>query len=462
MQMMKSYKKYIAPFLLAVSVAGITACNKKLEVAPGAYIVPDQVKTEDDVRAELLGAYSNLQHYDGYGERAILIPDMLANEGELSFEGTFLPYREIDAKSQLKTSGIAEGMWQRGYKTINNVNIVIGNIGLVSDDNKKAIEGEAKFIRALVYFNLCNLYGKPYSAGGVTTNLAVPLILEPIVAQADLPKGLQPRATVDAVHKQVLADLQYAAENLPDANDNGRADKFAAYAILSRLYLSEGLYKAAAEAADSVIESGAFVLAASFDKVFNNGSNSTEDIFGIQQTNQSNAGTSDNGLQTFYGARSVGGRGDINVFLSKLPYENTDDRRTFSYTGRGIAGNTGDYTSKWRLQYKVYTVVRLAEMLLTRAEGNLRAGTSVGGVTPLQDVNAVRRRSHASTLTAVTADIVVQERLRELAFEGDKLWTYKRLKKNVGTLTYLDNKLVLPIPQRETDVNTKLIQNDGY
>lgn len=458
---MKSYKRYIAPVLLVVSIAGFSACNKKLDVVPGSYITPDQVKNESDVIAELLGAYANLQHYDAYGERAILIPDLLANEGELSFVGTFLPYRQVEAKTQLKTNAIADGIWQRGYKIINTVNIVIGNIKLVSADNKPMIEGEARFIRALMYFHMCNLYGRPYSAGSVTANPAVPLILDPIVAQADLEKGNQPRATVDAIHKQVLADLKFAVEHLPEGNTNGRADKFSAYAILSRVYMSEGLYKEAAVAADSVIELGSFVLASSYDKAFNNGLNSSEDIFAIQQTNQSNAGTSDNGLQTFYAPRAKGGRGDILVDSSKFSFEPQDDRKGFLYAGRGITGVSGLYTTKWKERYKVYTVARLSEMYLTRAESNLRAGTSVGA-TPLEDVNKIRVRANATPLATVTADIVVQERVRELAFEGDKLWTYKRLKKNVGTLTYTDDKLVLPIPQRETDANSKLTQNPGY
>ena len=459
---MKSYKRYIAPFLLAVSIAGLPACNKKLDVAPGSYITPDQVQDESDVRAELMGAYANLQHYNTYGERAILIPDLLANEGELSFAGTFLPYRQIEAKSQLKTSGIAEGIWQRSYQTINNVNIVVGNMGLVSADNKSTIEGEARFIRGLLYFSMCNLYGKPYAAGAVTTNLAVPLILDPIIAQADLPKGLQARATVDAVHKQVVTDLTFATENLPESNGNGRATKYAAFAILSRVYMSEGLYDKAAIAANEALKSTSLALVSSFDKAFNNGLNSAEDIFAIQQTNQSNAGTADNGLQTFYGARALGGRGDIIVDLTKVPYGAVDDRKSFTYKGRGINAPSGStYTGKWKEQYKVYTVVRVGEMLLTRAESNLRAGTTIGA-NPLDDVNAVRTRSHATPLAVVTPDVVVEERLRELVFEGDKLWTYKRLKKNVGTYTYVDNMLILPIPQRETDVNSKLTQNPGY
>ena len=460
---MKSYKKYIAPFLLAVSVAGLPACNKKLDVAPGSYIVPDQVQNESDVRAELLGAYSNLQHYDAYGERAILIPDLLSDEGESSFVGTFFTYTQYQDKSQLKTSSIAEGIWQRGYKTINNVNIVIANINLVSAANKTAMEADARFIRGLMYFNLCNLFGKPYSAGAVTTNLAVPLILEPIIAQEDLPKGLQARATVDAVHKQIVADLVFAAANLPEEGDRGRASKYAAFAILSRVYMAEGLYNKAAEAANEVIQSDAFGLTSTFDKAFNNAVNSSEDIFAIQQTNQSNAGTVNNGIQTFYGGYDpYGGRGDIIIDLTRLPaYEPADFRGTFFYENYGLAVDDGFYTGKWRDQYKVIPVVRLAEMYLTRAESNLRAGTNIGAE-PLDDVNMVRERSNASTLGAVTPDIVVAERIRELLFEGDKLWTYKRLKKNVGTYTYIDDMLVLPIPQRETDVNTKLTQNPGY
>jgi hypothetical protein len=56
----------------------------------------------------------------------------------------------------------------------------------------------------------------------------------------------------------------------------------------------------------------------------------------------------------------------------------------------------------------------------------------------------------------------VDERFRELGFEGDRLWTLKRLQLNVGDYAYDDPKLVLPIPQREIDVNSNLTQNDGY
>ncbi|WP_143308402.1 RagB/SusD family nutrient uptake outer membrane protein [Chitinophaga vietnamensis] len=454
--------RHIHKIALVVSLAVLAACGKKLDVAPGTQISPDQIQTEGDVQAVLLGCYQNLQDPNSFGERFLLIPDLVATNGEEAFQGTFLNYRQYQLHTQLKTSDIAEAIWARSFATINNANIVLGKLDKVSSANRAAIGAEAKFIRGTVYFMLSGLYGKPYSAGSATTDLAVPLVLDPIIGQADLAKGYVARATVDAVQAQAIKDLTDAVAGLPAEQSNGRADKFAAYAFLSRIYLAQGKYNEAAAVADSVITNGHFQLTSSFDKAFNNATNSSEDIFAIQQTNQSNAGTSNNGLQTFYAGRSFGGRGDIPVNMDKIDgFEDTDVRKGFTYEDYGINVGDGFYTNKWKQQYKVIPVVRLAEMYLTRAEANLRAGTAVGA-TPLSDVNLIRQRSGASAWTAVTADDVVAERLRELAFEGDKFWTLKRLKKNFGQLDYLDNKLVFPVPQREIDANSKLTQNPGY
>jgi hypothetical protein len=118
-------------------------------------------------------------------------------------------------------------------------------------------------------------------------------------------------------------------------------------------------------------------------------------------------------------------------------------------------------SNKWRDFYGTIPVIRLAEMYLTRAEANLRGGTTIGD-TPLNDVNTVRTRSKAAPLTTVTADDVVNERRLELCFEGDDYWTNKRLKLNLGQLAYNADKAVFPIPLRELQVNPLLKQNKGY
>ena len=137
-------------------------------------------------------------------------------------------------------------------------------------------------------------------------------------------------------------------------------------------------------------------------------------------------------------------------------YETGDVRKSFFQV---ISGN--NYTKKHLDTYGDVPVIRLAEMYLTRAESNFRLGTTVGA-TPLADVNAIRTRAGLAGLGAVTLDAITKERFLELAFEGQYLTDAKRLQKSVGTLAWNAPALVLPIPQREIDVNKKLVQNTGY
>ena len=107
-------------------------------------------------------------------------------------------------------------------------------------------------------------------------------------------------------------------------------------------------------------------------------------------------------------------------------------------------------------------MVRLAEMCLIRAEGNFRQNSSIGAP-PLDDVNAVRGRANAPLLTApLTIGDIPHERELELAFEGFLIHDLKRTGRNVGNLPATASRLILPIPQRERDVNPKLEQNEYY
>lgn len=454
-------------FVISIMLLTGLACSSKLDVKPGQHITPDEIKTAADVKAVLFGSYKSMQDFNAFGERYILIADLLGSTGQVTFVGTFTEYRDIFNKGQVTQSLIAQGIWERSYVTINGANVVLKKLDLLDAAEKDAIEGEAKFMRALTYYELANFFGQPYSAGNTGVNEAVPLVLEPTEVY-DPEKDNKPRATVEAVYKQIVSDLTDAAAKLPASysDNNGRATKYAAQALLSKVYMAQAKYTEAATAATEVISKGGFSLAITFDKAFNNVSSSTEDIFAMQQTDQSNGGSANSGISTMYAAYNatpLAGRGDVRVDpnLYKI-YQENDDRKTFVYEGTGIAGGTGDYTRKWKDFYKAIPVLRLADMYLIRAEANARVGSAIGGKTPLEDVNVLRARSHAAALATVTADQVVEERFRELAFEGDWLWTRKRLKMNIGTRPYNDSKLVLPVPQRERDVNELLSQNPGY
>nr|WP_281171861.1 RagB/SusD family nutrient uptake outer membrane protein [Eisenibacter elegans] len=106
-------------------------------------------------------------------------------------------------------------------------------------------------------------------------------------------------------------------------------------------------------------------------------------------------------------------------------------------------------------------IMRLAEMYLIRAEANFRLGTG-SGATPLEDLNRIRNRAGLASLLSVTLDNILLERRLELAFEGVRIHDIKRLQGVTGTFLWNDNRLVLPIPLRETNANPNLKQNLGH
>jgi len=459
--------KYLTGFVLLLLLT--PSCNKNLNVAPQNALTVSQIQTSSDVEALLFGAYSGLQAPGDFGESFLFAPDLIASDSQVNFVGTFYDYLAVQNKITVATNAMVGNIWTSAYSTINIANTVLDKIALVDSTDRPTVQGEAYFIRGTVYFYLLGLFGKPYSDGNASSNLGVPIVLTPTYtydSSANSPNK-PARATVTQTYAQIIADLQTGISLLPTSNINFRADVYGAHAMLSRVYLSMEQYANAAAQADTVLGSGNFSLTSTYDKAFNTDGNSTEDIFGIQQSLQSNAGTTNNGIVTFYLPYSVngnqtGGRGDAQIDTSYFDiFEPADFRGTYVTAGTSISGYSGFYPNKWGAFYKTIPVIRLAEMYLTRGEGNIVAGTNIGN-DPLDDINTIRTRAGASTLTTVGQTDFIEERFRELGFEGDRFWSLKRVKWSISGLDYDNNLLILPIPQSEIDVNKNLVQNTGY
>jgi starch-binding outer membrane protein, SusD/RagB family len=455
-------KNKINFFLLILTLLG--ACNKKLDVPPQNTLTPDQIKSADDVKAVLFGGYFTMQNAASLGEKYNTLGELLISDGDIDWAGTFAGYGDIFENSQLPTANEIYQVWANSYHTINTANIVLGKLDVLTGDEKTEIEGEAKFLRAICYYYLVNFFALPYSAGNTATNSGVPLILAP-VSGFDPERDKLPRASVEAVYTQIVNDLKDGAAKMPDPDNvsDFRASKYSATALLSRVYLSQQKYAEAAIAADDVIKSGFYGLTNTYAEAFNNNSNSSEDIFAIQQTSQSNSGTTNFGITTFYSGDPEG-RGEIQISPSHLSmYEAADDRKAFFYDGSSISGQNGKMTGKWRELYKAIPVIRLAEMYLTRAEANFRKGGTPTGPAPVVDVNTIRDRAGLGGLGAIAdAGVIVDERHRELAFEGERLFTVRRLKLSINGNPFDFPKLILPIPQREIDLGSALPQNPSY
>jgi starch-binding outer membrane protein, SusD/RagB family len=447
-------------YVLFIPAVVLFACSKKLDVLPQNTVPSEEIKTEDDVRAVLFGGYSTWQNANAYGEKYNTFGELLAEGGDISWEGTFQTYGRVVNNAQVPTDPEIYQIWANAYHTIATANVVLSKLDILTGAEKSEVEGEAKFLRGVTYFNLVNFFALPYSAG--PTNPGVPIILQPVEGYEPARDKL-PRKTVGEVYDQIVSDLTDASQKLPDAADNFRADKYSSLEFLSRVYLAQANYAGARDAAHAVIADSVFSLASTFDKAFNNASNSPEDIFAIQQTSQSNSGTSNFGLTTFYSSDPIG-RGEIQVSDAHLSkYETSDDRGEFFYDGSSISGADGNMTTKYRDLYKAIPVVRLAEMILTRAEANKRLGTSEGN-TPVEDVNIIRRRAGLPPISTMNVELseILEQRYLELAFEGDRFFTVKRLKLTTGSVAWDHPKMILPIPQREIDLGNALPQNAGY
>ncbi|WP_312135839.1 RagB/SusD family nutrient uptake outer membrane protein [Sphingobacterium sp.] len=456
MKILKNLSYSVLAFSLLAS-----ACGKKIDIEPQNDISSENaLSSAADVNNVLVGAYTIMAHPALYGTNLLMIADLYASPGYVNWTGSFSTYRDISNQNLISTNEDATRTWTRAYQAINAANTVLESLGVVTDaDMKKEIEGKALFVRGIMHFELVRLYALPFEAGGANSSLGVPIATKAVKAFEDITPDV-PRNSVAEVYKQAEDDLIAAISLLSDS-----PDLYAAKGMLARLYLQKGDYPNAREQANDIIESGEYALAKNLEDPFRI-KNSTEGVFEIQQNEQSHAGSSNDGLATFYSSylNNTGGkvgRGDLSILNSFVnTYDETDKRRTqMIYEGTGA--KAGWFTKKWYNYFDNIPVVRLTELYLTRAECNARLGTSVGD-SPLNDINLLRERAGLEDLATVTIDQILTERNKELAFEGYRIHDLKRTKKNIGTLPYNAPKLVFPIPYREVSVNSNLKQNPGY
>jgi starch-binding outer membrane protein, SusD/RagB family len=442
-------------FIYSVVVGALLfSCTKKLDTVPTQSISEeDALKTSADVQVALVGAYADLGDADVYGGRTFVAPDLLGDFNEINWSGTFQGMTQIKNKAIPVDNGFITSTWLDSYRAINDANNVLSALSVVIANQKDRVEGEAKFIRGSLYFDLVRLYAKAWNDGTPANNPGVPIVLTPTRGISDADK--RSRNKVTEVYDQVIKDLTDAETKLPVSN-GFFANKYSAAAMLARVYLQKGDYANALQAANRVIASNKFSLRPVYADAFPYTgapvaiSNTSEDVFAMQV----NATQGVNSFNTFYSTTS---RGDIDIKDAHLNlYEPADQRLDLFYIDGGSV-----YCGKFENTYGNVHIIRYAEMYLIRAEANFRAGSSVGA-SPLSDVNRIRNRVGLSSLSTVTLSDILKERKLELAFEGFTLHDVKRTQGTVGTLAWNSPKLIYPIPDREIRVNPNLTQNEGY
>lgn len=470
-------KIIIAAITLSMGAAFLSSCEDALELQPQQSLSTDLAFVDKrSAEGSLIGVYSAVQDLEVFGAIPQTIADYQSDNVE--FIGSFPTFQEIFQYTTLSDNGSISTMWRDNYAAILAANAVIKNVPGVDDPTFSAAEksqfvAEAQFLRAVVYFQLVNNFAQPINIGGASAP-GVPLVLEPFEGEVDFPA----RATVGEVHLQIKADLEAAAAALPATYTGeftrGRATSGAANGMLARLHLYRGEYSEAASFANQVIGSSTYALAADYS--FYNGATS-EDVFTIIMTAIDNSRTGSGGWASYYAPAEDGARGDcpISADLIAAYQEEAGDRR-FDLTK--VADNGLLYTTKFPDAVNNTDnapIMRVTEMYLTAAE----ALAEQNGVNQaaIDLMNPLRLRAGLPTWSVddfasgeELVNAILVERRKELAFEGHRRMDLLRKGlplRPAGDAQFSlaaagQPKTILPIPQREVDLNTNLTQNQGY
>jgi len=463
--------------ILALS-AGLTlslhSCEKKLDLRPEQDLTEETIfNSPSTARSAVLGIYSTAQTLEFSGSLPQLIGEYMGDNVE--FVGSFPTLQEIRDFTTVSTNTNVSGIWQIHYQVITRANKVIAKIDAVpglTDEEKAQYAAEAKFMRALAYFQLADLFSQPFQVSN-GSNLSVPLVLEDFTGAITFPA----RNTLNEVHAQIQKDLEEAAAALPADYESaidtrGRATKGAAFALLSRLKLYREEWPAAVTAAREALATGKYSLATDYSFY---SKNTAEDVFTIQNSAVDNGRTGSGGWAAYFRPTTVGGRGDAPFSTSlaaAYEAEPADLRYSLKSTGTAADGLPRVFTTKFPDAVNNSDnspVLRATEVYLNLAEALAQqTALSPEAVTILNNL-----RSRAGLLPKLVftsqqalVDAILLERRKELAFEGhrrmDILRYRQALRTNNPLAAFGGEKTILPIPQREVDNNPSLEPNPGY
>jgi hypothetical protein len=233
-------KNVIKVCLLVVVIGLYSGCDSILNEEPKTFLSQGKVfSNEDGAISATKGIYNSLRDFSYYDRWFTAMVEMHADY--VNGRGSQAPVGDYQLNAQ--NIGRIGDMYGAIYESINRANGVIKNVPDIdmNPDIKNQLLGEARFLRALGYYNLVRLFG------------GIPLRTEPTEgADVDLP-----RASEDEVYSMVLEDLQFAENNLPGTypqSDHGRATRWAAKTLLADVFLTLERWSEAAQKAKDYIE----------------------------------------------------------------------------------------------------------------------------------------------------------------------------------------------------------------
>ncbi|MDO5608052.1 MAG: RagB/SusD family nutrient uptake outer membrane protein [Capnocytophaga sp.] len=401
------------------------------------------------------------------------------------------------------TQGSAATVWSGFYKSIANINIALSGLKTIvpqDDAEKERLNqrlGELHLGRAYAYSRLVLRFSKPYNKATATTDLGMPLVYAFDINE--YPK----RSTMEETYTQILSDITEAEALLKNKAGSAGASTFtidAVTALKARTYLYMQNWDEAYKAANTLIASGTYPLAASQAEL--------KDIWHVDNTKESI-------MMLFASAPDELGTANT-IYLAYRPangyfypqyiptqwimdqYDNADYRKSVYFEEKRLAmqgrayrgyvvnkypGNPALFTTANTNYQHFPKVFRIAEMYLIAAEAAYHSGDDA--LTPLNALRTARGTASVSATGTALLEEIKNERMREMAFEGSRLDDLKRWGDNITRRTpqlmtiimsnpanqfhELDrpataHQTVWPVPYYEININPNIApqQNEGW
>lgn len=452
-------------------------------------------QSANDATMAMNATYNALQNNGAYGRWQAFAHDIRSDIGfspspwaDLS---NFNKFTLVDYDFEVNRE-----IWQHHYGAIFRANQVIANVPQIqmATPLRDRLVAEARFVRALLYFNLVNLYG-----GNI-----------PLVTAPSDPSDRPGSSTEGAVYTQIEADLTQAAAALPPSytgGDIGRATRGAALALLGKAHLQQREWPAASAALQQVMALGYDLVANYADNFTSANENNRESLFEVQFGDRSLLASGVRGLNI---AKMVGPCGPsycdgrptrwyFDLFQQERTTTGAVDPRLDATIFYNKSGGMDVYGQSFQQRYGPastelffkkygeyyiagdqdwdaainYRVIRFADVVLMLAEALNEQGQTAAAA-PL--VNRVRARVNLAALPAglsqaAMRDRILRERALEFGLEGQRFLDLKRHNLLAKSLEahdaefsfFVPNKSErLPIPVSERNLNPGVNQNPGW
>lgn len=485
---MKNIKQILTYFLL---LSALSCSEDELDLYPKTEITEGNFyQTENQLILAVNDVYRQMERIYSAQGIADIYGELRSDNTYIEFTGGSTTFAEEISDFWVRTNnGIIGNAWETCYNAVFICNNAIERLENTEvqfrDPNlKERLKAEAIFVRSLIFFNMVRAWG----------DIPLPLTtLSPEESYTYL------RENEEVVYQQIISDLTYAKNNLPESytgNDIGRITKYGAAAVLAKVYLTTGDISNAEKELREIIDSGLYSLDANGDGNINaddyrhlfqpDTKNSKASLVEIQYLSGENAVNSNHQFQytPFHWAFHLPGmnetfRGNgmntptqdlINAFepndtirksISVYPgYVNLDTDQFIEYPF-----TMKFYDPNWRYPGQNFEIIRYADILLMYSEVT-NDPTYLNMVRARVGLPGFGEPGYPEEYNTLTKALEHERRI-ELCFEFHRFFDLVRTGRAAEVMQAKgydinQDKLRFPIPLRAIDVNPALTQNSGY